>query len=225
MKFFFPDSQDQIDPGFDFRTEERSALRVRQRDDLYAHEALGGQVLDGLLVSKAIVDGIPGATGKYTLAQRQRLYREGVRRFFRLDSGSGPPPLTMGDCGAFNYCPRGNPAVHARPGHRLLRRVRLRSGHLRRPRHPRLRSGRGSRLRAPAEGSAGRHDRASPWTWPRTSWPGAGQGMSGSSPLASPRAGALTPTPGLSANCSRSATRGSPLAAWSPSKHTRSSPL
>jgi hypothetical protein len=103
MKFFFPDSQDQIDPGFDFRTEERSFLRIRQRDDLYAHEALGGRVLDGLLVSKAIVDGIPGAAGKYTLAQRQRLYREGVRRFFRLDNGGGPPPMTMGDCGAFNY--------------------------------------------------------------------------------------------------------------------------
>src|ERR1022692_1110397 len=103
MKFFFPDSQDQIDPGFDFRTEERSALRIRQRDDLYAHEALGGGVLDGLLVSKAIVDGIPGATGKYALAQRQRLYREGVRQFFRLDCNSGPAPLTMGDCGAFNY--------------------------------------------------------------------------------------------------------------------------
>src|ERR1022692_1832987 len=103
MKFFFPDSQDQIDPGFDFRTEERSALRIRQRDDQYAHEALGGRVLDGLLVSKAIVDGIPGATGKYTLAQRQRLYREGVRRFFRLDCNPGPAPLTMGDCGAFNY--------------------------------------------------------------------------------------------------------------------------
>jgi hypothetical protein len=103
MKFFFPDSQDQIDPSFDFRTEERSILRVRQRDDLYAHEALVEPVLDGLLVSKAIVDGIPGATGKYTLAQRQRLYREGVRRFFRLDNNSGPAPLTMGDCGAFNY--------------------------------------------------------------------------------------------------------------------------
>jgi hypothetical protein len=102
MKFFFPDSQDQIDPGFDFHTEERSALRIRQRDDLYAHEALGGRVLDGLLVSKAIVDGIPGATGKYTLAQRQRLYRDGVRRFFRLDNGDYSP-LTMGDCGAFNY--------------------------------------------------------------------------------------------------------------------------
>ena len=40
MKFFFPDSQDQIDPGFDFITEEKGAFRVRQRDDLYAHEAL-----------------------------------------------------------------------------------------------------------------------------------------------------------------------------------------
>ena len=120
MKFFFPDSQDQIDPGFDFRTEERPALRVRQRDDLYAHEALGGQVIDGLLVSKAIVDGTAGGTGKYTLAQRQRLYREGVRRFFRLDRCPGPRSLTMGDCGAFSYRREEIPPVHARPGHRLL---------------------------------------------------------------------------------------------------------
>jgi hypothetical protein len=103
MKFFFPDSQDQIDPSFDFLTEERSLLRVRQRDDLYAHEVLDGHVIDGLLVSKAIVDGVPGAAGKYTLAQRHRLYREGVRKFFRLDSAPGPRLLTMGDCGAFSY--------------------------------------------------------------------------------------------------------------------------
>ena len=103
MKFFFPDSQDQIDPSFDFITEERSLLRIRQRDDLYAHEALSESAFDGLLVSKAIVDGVPGATGKYTLPQRQRLYRDGVRRFFRLDHRPGPPLETMGDCGAFNY--------------------------------------------------------------------------------------------------------------------------
>jgi hypothetical protein len=103
MKFFFPDSQDQIDPGFDLVTEERSPLRVRQRDDLYLHEALSAHVIDGLLVSKAIVDGVPGATGKYTLAQRHRLYRVGVRQFFRLDAAPGPRVLTMGDCGAFSY--------------------------------------------------------------------------------------------------------------------------
>jgi hypothetical protein len=103
MRFFFPDSQDQIDPGFDLVTEERSPLRVRQRDDLYLHEALSAQVIDGLLVSKAIVDGLPGAAGKYTLAQRHRMYRAGVRRFFRLDAAPGPRVQTMGDCGAFSY--------------------------------------------------------------------------------------------------------------------------
>jgi hypothetical protein len=102
MRFFFPDSQDQIDPGFDFVTEEYSPMRVRQRDDLYVHEVLGHGVIDGLLVSKAIVDGRAGATGKYTLAQRHRLYRVGIRQFFRLEDA----PLdfqTMGDCGAFSY--------------------------------------------------------------------------------------------------------------------------
>ena len=48
MKFFFPDSQDQIDPGFNFETEEKSEMRVRQRDDLYIHEVLGPEVIDGL---------------------------------------------------------------------------------------------------------------------------------------------------------------------------------
>lgn len=103
MRFFFPDSQDQIDPSFDFETEERSILRVRQRDDLYAHEALAGRVIDGLLVSKGIVDGISGGAGRYSMAQRHRLYREGVRKFFRLDAAPGPAVKTMGDCGAFTY--------------------------------------------------------------------------------------------------------------------------
>jgi len=103
MKFFFPDSQDQIDPGFDLVTEERSPLRIRQRDDLYLHEALRVHVIDGLLVSKAIVDGLPGVAGKYTLAQRHRLYRAGVRRFFRLDTAPGPRVVSMGDCGSFTY--------------------------------------------------------------------------------------------------------------------------
>ena len=102
MRFFFPDSQDQIDPGFDFLTEEYSPMRVRQRDDLYVHEILGHGVIDGLLVSKAIVDGRAGAAGKYTLAQRHRLYRVGIRRFFRLEDA--PSDFrTMGDCGAFSY--------------------------------------------------------------------------------------------------------------------------
>lgn len=108
MRFFFPDSQDQIDPGFNFETEEKSEMRVRQRDDLYIHEVLGARVIDGLLVSKAIVDGRAGAAGKYTLAQRHRLYRAGIRRFFRLEKM--PPEFrTMGDCGAFSYIDEDEP--------------------------------------------------------------------------------------------------------------------
>jgi hypothetical protein len=103
MKFFFPDSQDQIDPSFDFVSEERSIYRIRQRDDRYAHEALRLPPFDGLLVSKTIVDGLPGAAGKYTIAQRHRLYRVGVREFFRLDHTRGPRLAAMGDCGAFTY--------------------------------------------------------------------------------------------------------------------------
>jgi hypothetical protein len=103
MRFFFPDSQDQVDPGFEFITEERDPLRVRQRDDLYAHEVLDPPPFHGLLVSKSIVDGYSdGSAGKYTGAQRRRLYREGARQFFRLDHARGPLRI-MGDCGAFSY--------------------------------------------------------------------------------------------------------------------------
>lgn len=102
MKFFFPDSQDQVDPYFDFRTETTAEFRVRQRDDRYAHEVLSRPAYDGLLVSKPIVDGLAGVSGKYTMAQRHRLYRLGVRRFFRLDQ-PGWKLAAMGDCGSFTY--------------------------------------------------------------------------------------------------------------------------
>ena len=103
MRFFFPDSQDQVDPGFDFVTEERDPFRVRQRDDLYAHEIFTPPPFDGLLVSKAIVDGrAGGGAGKYTGAQRHRLYRVGAKSFFRLSAGRTRLEI-MGDCGAFSY--------------------------------------------------------------------------------------------------------------------------
>ena len=104
MKFFFPDSQDFIDPLFDFISEKRSETRLRMRDDRYAHEVFEPPPFDGLLVSKAIVDGAPGAPGKYSMAQRHRLLRVGVREFFRLDAKASSQRLvTMGDCGAFSY--------------------------------------------------------------------------------------------------------------------------
>jgi hypothetical protein len=103
VKYFLPDSQDLVDPSFDFERERRSLTRLRQRDDLYAHEVFTEQVLDGILVSKGIVDGSESSGGRYTLAQRHRLLRVGTREFFRIDRNGGRPIATMGDCGAFTY--------------------------------------------------------------------------------------------------------------------------
>jgi hypothetical protein len=103
MRFFFPDSQDQVDPLFDFISEEHPVHRVRQRDDRYAHEMLRDRPFDGLLISKSIVDGRGGlAAGRYSTASRNRLYREGARRFFRMDTEHADVTI-MGDCGAFTY--------------------------------------------------------------------------------------------------------------------------
>ncbi|WP_109530793.1 MULTISPECIES: tRNA-guanine transglycosylase DpdA [Nocardia] len=99
MKFYFPDSQDLVSPTYDFIHDEYLPTRVRQRDDLYAHEVLVAPAYDGILVSKAIVDGSLRGAGKYSMPQRHRLYRLGVRGFFRLPDDIA----TLGDCGAFNY--------------------------------------------------------------------------------------------------------------------------
>jgi hypothetical protein len=108
MKFFFPDSQDLVDPSFNFTTETRSDKRLRHRDDLYAHEVFPRPPFDGILVSRASVVGTGGESSRYTLAQRHRLLRVGVREFFRL----GNRPLeTMGDCGAFSYIREMQPPV------------------------------------------------------------------------------------------------------------------
>jgi hypothetical protein len=104
MKFFFPDSQDLVDPSFDFVSERRSETRQRNRDDQYAHEVFSTVPYDGILVSKGIVDGAGDKTGKYSLSQRHRLRRDGVRGFFRLDEYPARRSIeTMGDCGAFSY--------------------------------------------------------------------------------------------------------------------------
>lgn len=104
MKFFFPDSQDLVDPRFDFEDETHPEYRVRQMHDVYAHEVFDVPPFDGLLVSKAIVDGVGASSGKYTLAQRHRLLRHGIRGFLRADNHLGREPLEiMGDCGAFTY--------------------------------------------------------------------------------------------------------------------------
>ncbi|GAA0254403.1 hypothetical protein GCM10010492_63980 [Saccharothrix mutabilis subsp. mutabilis] len=105
MKFYFPDSQDLVSPTYDFINDEYLPTRVRQRDDVYAHEVAKPSPYDGILVSKAIVDGSMKGSGKYAAPQRARLYRLGVREFFRLPAKMS----SLGDCGAFNYVDEEHP--------------------------------------------------------------------------------------------------------------------
>lgn len=109
MRFYFPDSQDQVSPSYSFLRDEYAPHRVRQRDDLYAHEVLSTPPYHGILVSKSIVDGSIKGGGKYSTAQRARLHRMGVHEFFRL-----PPDVeALGDNGAFNYIDEAVPPVTA----------------------------------------------------------------------------------------------------------------
>lgn len=111
MDFYFPDSQDQVDPNFDLLNEKHPAHHVRQRDDRYAHETLTAPAYDGFLVSLAIVDGLPGASGKYTVAQRRRIYDQRAERFFRLRVVDGRRLKSLGDCGAFAYLGEEEPPI------------------------------------------------------------------------------------------------------------------
>ena len=100
MKYFFPDSQDLVDPTFNFEREDRSLERVR-RHDKYAHEVFSTRAYDGLLVSMGIVEGFGESGSRYTMAQRNRLRNsDGAQQFFRTAELGLP---IMGDCGAFTY--------------------------------------------------------------------------------------------------------------------------
>lgn len=96
MKFFFADSHDFIDPGYDFENDAFSDGRRVHHDDVYPHEYFARAPYDGMLVSRAVV-GDGQIHGKYSTAQVFRFRRDGASKFLRFN---GP---IFGDCGAFSY--------------------------------------------------------------------------------------------------------------------------
>ncbi len=68
----------------------------------------------GMLVSKAMVDGVDGGAGRYSAQQRQRLYRVGIASSFDSTRADGPRIETMGDCGAFTYVREDDTALQRR---------------------------------------------------------------------------------------------------------------
>jgi hypothetical protein len=113
MKFLYSDTQDYVDPLYDFLTDSSPAQRERYWHDQYAHEIMDQAPYDGLLVSMSAIRQAAGvATSKvrYSTAEEQRLLRDGARRFLRFDAPAHRDLMLMGDCGAFAYVDQPEPA-------------------------------------------------------------------------------------------------------------------
>ena len=112
MKFFFADSHDYIDPGFDFITEQYTPDRRPQHDDQYPHEYFASPPYDGMLVSRAIV-GDERWSGKYSTSQSQRFRRDEAAAYLRYNLRETGGAI-MGDCGAFSYIQEEQPPYSVR---------------------------------------------------------------------------------------------------------------
>jgi hypothetical protein len=113
MKFLYSDTQDFVDPGYDFLNDRSSAGRERYWTDAYAHELMQQAPYDGLLMSMSAVrkaSGVAASKVRYSTREEQRLLRDGARKFLRLDGPRFKDAMLMGDCGAFAYVDHPVPA-------------------------------------------------------------------------------------------------------------------
>jgi queuine/archaeosine tRNA-ribosyltransferase len=89
MRFFVPDWDDLVDPGYNFERDLPAEHRKRYESEVYAHQIYQETNVDGLLFSRCTVE-----NGK---AKTERVRSLGIHAFARF----GKP--IMGDCGAFSY--------------------------------------------------------------------------------------------------------------------------
>ena len=117
MKFLYSDTQDYVDPAYDFLQDRSPPDRERYWDDSYAHELMDPPPYDGLLVAMSAVRQAPGvATSKvrYSTKEEQRMLRDGARKFLRFGGPRFKDLMLMGDCGAFAYVEHPTPAYSPR---------------------------------------------------------------------------------------------------------------
>ena len=113
MKFLYSDTQDYVDPDYDFLNDRNAPTRRRYWDDRYAHEIMTPTPYDGLLVAMSAVRpalGVASSKVRYSTAEQHRMLRDGVRKFLRLDGPQYKNAMVMGDCGAFAYVQQDKPA-------------------------------------------------------------------------------------------------------------------
>jgi hypothetical protein len=113
MKFLYSDTQDYVDPGYDFLNDRSSPGRERYWSDVYAHEFMDPAPYDGLLVSMSAVrqaTGVAASKVRYSTREEQRLLRDGARQFLRYGGPRFKDAMLLGDCGAFAYVEHPVPA-------------------------------------------------------------------------------------------------------------------
>lgn len=113
MKFLYSDTQDYVDPDYNFLTDRTAPGRKRYWDDMYAHEMMSPAPYDGLLVSMSAIrqaDGVANSKVRYSTAEEQRFLRDGARKFLRYVGPKFAQSMLMGDCGAFAYVEHECPA-------------------------------------------------------------------------------------------------------------------
>lgn len=113
MKFLYSDTQDYVDPGYDFINDRHAAAREKYWSDAYAHELMDPPPYDGLLVAMSAVrqaDGVQSSKVRYSTREEQRMLRDGARKFLRFDGPKFRDSMLMGDCGAFAYANLPRPA-------------------------------------------------------------------------------------------------------------------
>lgn len=113
MKFLYSDTQDYVDPEYDFLNDRSAPSRERYWDDRYAHEIMTPAPYDGLLLSMSAIrqaNGVASSKVRYSTSEEQRLLRVGARKFLRYDRPEYMESMLMGDCGAFAYVEHEQPA-------------------------------------------------------------------------------------------------------------------
>jgi len=106
--YFLPDWDDFLDIEFDFRGDRLSAPRRGDRREAHGLELMRPhRICDGVLVSVAQLFGSKGLLKRVTTATMDSLAPKPVRRHFGLLDDQ----WAFGDCGAFSYADREEPAI------------------------------------------------------------------------------------------------------------------
>ncbi len=108
LRYFLPDWDDLLDPGFDFENDEFSGSDRTMRGDLHCNSLMQpAPMCDGILVSLAQHQTSKGPLRKLEGTESASLAPIRLREFYGLRGGQ----MLFGDCGAFSYVNEETPSI------------------------------------------------------------------------------------------------------------------